>query len=35
MDDGTWLTKYSDGTEQKQDGPCRVVGPALPTTPPT
>jgi hypothetical protein len=27
--DSYWLTKYSDGTEQKQDGPCRT-GPAVP-----
>lgn len=25
-----WLTKYSDGTEQRQDGPCRLA-PLLPT----
>jgi hypothetical protein len=32
--DSYWLTKYSDDTEQRQDGPCRI-GVALPTDPPS
>lgn len=32
--DSYWLTKYTDGTEQRQDGPCRI-GVALPTDPPS
>jgi hypothetical protein len=32
--DSYWLTKYSDDTEQRQDGPCRL-DPLLPTNPAT
>lgn len=31
--DSYWLTRYSDGTEQRQDGPCRAA-PLVPTAPP-
>lgn len=30
--DSYWLTRYTDGTEQRQDGPCRVAVVAPPTT---
>lgn len=33
-DSSYWLTRYTDGTEQRQDGPCRLQ-PLLPTTPPS
>jgi hypothetical protein len=33
-DDSYWLTRYTDGTEQRQDGPCRLQS-LLPTTPPS
>ncbi|HEY3559672.1 MAG TPA: hypothetical protein VGL05_19520 [Kribbella sp.] len=30
--DSYWLTRYTDGTEQRQDGPCRV-DPIIPSAP--
>jgi hypothetical protein len=32
-DDSYWLTRYSDGTEQRQDGPCRLTAPTPSATP--